>query len=1344
MFLKIQQFGAITLQKRRKEKPNKKQREANRLEKDDKVSKVRKIEAISAELLTFKTIKEGMTIMGCVKSIEPTSISVSLPGRIIGKVDVTEISQTYLQLANNFVNKRETNDNDDDASDSENDYRPLNQLFSIGQVVCVKVVKINAEKSSLIKIDLTMQPNAILSDYQHNAIETGMILSVAIAGREEHGFVIETGVNNLRGFLPDTYISAEQKSQYSVGGVYFCRVEKIKTSSAASTAIFQMVNQTKSRKVKGSDEPNVNYILPGTLATFSVTKILKDGLQGTIFNNSLIAYINEHQLGTDTSKLERFAEPKNFEIGSELTARILYVMPLTKLVYLSLNLQDKFAVNSTDDSQKILPVGTIVENATVSHIGTGGVVLRLNKDKAKGVISLRSMKVNITENFDKDEILAKYYKKSQHTVRVIHYDPIDLLHVCSVDKRIINEKYFTINDLAVGDYVDAIITRKLTDGRYEINVGSIKGFLHPLYLSPSTTAKLLVPKKKLRCRIICKSENKHEIFVTNRKEFMSEDATILSDATKIKIGALYVGVVKKSRAEGWLIEFFNYIKGMVYRNQLTASELATAERFYEGQVLKVSVKLVTKTSAGLQMTLGLGDFVVETGVVLSGKVAAIQPTGIDVAFSKKNVNGFVPIMYVSDYPSLAHAVHLSYRCNDDIVAIGVSQNCYSIRDANDSTVNLVKNWSKLNVDDVIPASVSNVADDVIDVQCFIKEYKKLTKIHLKMFLENYGKAGDVNLVPDQKIFVKVLAKNNLLRTLTCSAKLRDVWHGDLNETTKIFQNYFTDMERIRQGLANERNSITNYRIGEIVEGQIIKMEKNELENGKWASKTLLLPGNVKAVLTTANDDIKKDKKLKENEIQKSKFLIVWIDYVNQIVYGTTKSRFLERIKSEQNEDDAGKTLLTHPGLKADVLLILDDLIVLYPRKVTNRFIYVPTRFHYNDFQPVISNGIVEGSIVNVTAIDTKTDRFIGIFDHFYSLYERFHVNKTIKTDTDSNENGENVENDDSVEEEAPVAKKKKLNNNTAKALPQKKIDSPVQSKNNPKKRKAPKKSNSNGKPVRFSLRTAQLDGAVDLAIDSDDSDDEIDTKPSMPGVSNFWSTDLNVLSAANQSGDVSSSEESSSDDESGPEKKKKLTAQERFAATRIEEARIHEIEKSYADDSVQPTTVDQFDRLVMAEPNNSRAWINYMVFHVQATEIDRARSIAQKALKTIDFRETQERINIWVALLNMELRFGSKDAFDDTLKEALQVNEPFKIYSISLQILADCKRVPELCDMIMSVTKKFRNISECWLNAAQAYFEVDLPDKAKPLLSRALISLPERDRKYINYKITAILINFFF
>lgn len=1416
-----QHFGAVTLPKKRQHKPNRKEREAARLErqKENEGTEPTKIEAISAELLTFQSIKEGMTILGCVKQINPTTIKVALPGRMDGIVDVSSISETYLNLAQRYVEQE---------ADEENEYQPLNSLFEVGQLVCVKVMKLDTSKANHIQITLSMQPKEVHADFQHDAIKKGMVMSVAIAERQEHGFVIETGVKNLRGFLNNSQLHGKPANKMIIGGVYTCRVTSANSSKTASTATFELTTKTAGRIVE-FEELDVNHILPGILTKFHVTKKLKNGIQGTVFDGSLVAYINEHQLGFNDKKVGCIQKPSDFKFNSDIFARVLYVMPLTKIVYLSLNLDEKFSVlPEKKENYQILPIGTIIDKAIVSHIGTGGIVLKL--PKAKGIVSLRSIHTKITANFDKDEILSKYQKDSVHKVRVIHYDPIDLLHVCSVDKEVVAEKHFSVDDVSAGDSVDAVMRRSLKDGRHEVRVGRIKGFIHPMYLSKATPNKKLEAGKRLRCRVLCRNVDKSEIFLTNLPEFMADNAPILTAKGQINVGSTVLGVIKKCTKDGWIVGFFDYLHGMIYRNQLTASEQSVAERFFEGQVMKVTIKHVRNESANKKhITLGLADFSVDIGGIHSGFVSAVQPTGLDVAFPDANLNGFVPVMYLSDFPGLVHGLYRAYKTNDPIETIGVAQNCYSVRDVrnlNNKKIS-VKKFASLRIDDIIPAFIKNVSDETIEVQCLLKDFKALVKIHLKMFVENYERAGEVTLVPDQKIFVRITAKNYELKTITCSAHLADVWKGDFRQTAQICRNYFADLERIKKSL-KEKNPLQNYEAGQIIIAKHTESDRMETETRKL--RTFLTDDNVKVYVTQANEAYKAAD-------EQHKIMIVWIDYLNQVMYGTMKKQYFDRMETQQDESAAAKQLVDHPGLKADVLLILGDLMVLYPRKWTNRFLYLPKQFHYNDLQPVTTKGIKEGNLVNVTAIDVNGDHFLVMLTNLFKLYskdidqklndflkpkaeiaeedvameeekekpskkrklsetkgkksKKANKNKSLdKTDAD-----DVVEPDEDEEDTEPQAKKvkspskkkgKQTQNNQDVAedetnaddneeiiqTPAKKAKTPLSSKKNKKnaqngqsetptnndgageqneddedaqppsakKAKTPlsqkkkKKLAENAEEIqtpskrqkRFSMLLSQVDGAMDLGDSDSDSDDSKDDK--LPGVSNFWSTDLNVLNEAG-AGEASSSESSSEDDEVSPVKRKKLSSKERFAAARQEEARVREIEKSYADDTIQPTSIDQFDRLVMAEPNNSRAWINYMVFHVQATEIDRARAIAQKALKTIDMREDQERLNIWVALLNMELRFGSKDAFDDAFKEALRVNEPFKIYSICLKIYADTKRVQELCDMVLTVTKKFKQDPDAWVNAAQAYFEVDLPDKAKPLLNRALISLPERDRE---------------
>lgn len=63
-------------------------------------------------------------------------------------------------------------------------------------------------------------------------------------------------------------------------------------------------------------------------------------------------------------------------------------------------------------------------------------------------------------------------------------------------------------------------------------------------------------------------------------------------------------------------------------------------------------------------------------------------------------------------------------------------------------------------------------------------------------------------------------------------------------------------------------------------------------------------------------------------------------------------------------------------------------------------------------------------------------------------------------------------------------------------------------------------------------------------------------------------------------------------------KKKKLTPKERNDMAREEEERIRKIEKDLADSALQPQNAEQFDRLLLANPNSSILWTRYISFHI--------------------------------------------------------------------------------------------------------------------------------------------------
>ncbi|KAK9455521.1 hypothetical protein V1511DRAFT_497972 [Dipodascopsis uninucleata] len=89
-----------------------------------------------------------------------------------------------------------------------------------------------------------------------------------------------------------------------------------------------------------------------------------------------------------------------------------------------------------------------------------------------------------------------------------------------------------------------------------------------------------------------------------------------------------------------------------------------------------------------------------------------------------------------------------------------------------------------------------------------------------------------------------------------------------------------------------------------------------------------------------------------------------------------------------------------------------------------------------------------------------------------------------------------------------------------------------------------------------------------------------------------------------------------------------------------------------------PESVNDFERMLLGSPNSSSLWIRYMAFQVQLGEIEKSREIARRALKTINFRDEEQKQNIWIALLNLEHNFGTKETLEETFKESCIYMDP--------------------------------------------------------------------------------------
>lgn len=183
-----------------------------------------------------------------------------------------------------------------------------------------------------------------------------------------------------------------------------------------------------------------------------------------------------------------------------------------------------------------------------------------------------------------------------------------------------------------------------------------------------------------------------------------------------------------------------------------------------------------------------------------------------------------------------------------------------------------------------------------------------------------------------------------------------------------------------------------------------------------------------------------------------------------------------------------------------------------------------------------------------------------------------------------------------------------------------------------------------------------VDVEEDSESDSEQSDDESITKaPSNRqgglGASGFdWSG--NVM----DDDEKAASSDSDDEDESGRKKKKKHRKPE------IQVDRTGEL------DANGPQSVADYERLLLGEPDSSLLWLRYMAFQLELGEVEKAREIAERALRTITIGQDAEKLNIWVAMLNLENTYGNDDTIDEVFKRACQYNDTQEVYERLISI----------------------------------------------------------------------------
>ncbi|KAG8732624.1 rRNA biogenesis protein rrp5, partial [Ceratobasidium sp. 423] len=157
-----------------------------------------------------------------------------------------------------------------------------------------------------------------------------------------------------------------------------------------------------------------------------------------------------------------------------------------------------------------------------------------------------------------------------------------------------------------------------------------------------------------------------------------------------------------------------------------------------------------------------------------------------------------------------------------------------------------------------------------------------------------------------------------------------------------------------------------------------------------------------------------------------------------------------------------------------------------------------------------------------------------------------------------------------------------------------------------------------------------------------------------------------------------------------------------------------------------PESTADFERVLLGSPNSSYLWIQYMSFQLQLSEVDKAREIGRRALQTINYREEQEKLNVWIALLNLENQFGTEESLEALFKDAARHNDSKTVHLRMAAIFDESEKTQKAEEQFARTAKKFSQSSKAWTLFGEHYLKAGKLEESRKLLARSLLSLPQR------------------
>uniref|UniRef100_A0A8D8SQA9 Protein RRP5 homolog n=1 Tax=Cacopsylla melanoneura TaxID=428564 RepID=A0A8D8SQA9_9HEMI len=473
-------------------------------------------------------------ILGSVKEILEWGMILELPNGLNTSVHITQITDVYSELMEKF------------SSGAIDEIPELSNLYSIGDLVIVKLIECITNSLGQKQMKGTLCPHQVNEVYTNTSLESGLVLPACVRSKEDHGYLLDLGVKNTRTFI--RYDSVTKP--LFVGQIVTCLITNIKMAASMSIVEVTLDEELIAESRLSPSQVSLLSLVPGMTVTANIIQDLPQGWKVKLKHTQFKGFLAWEQM----SNVHNAKYLKNKQVDLECT--VLYVSPRQFIVYLGCN----EALLTRQSSTPEYRVGSFVQDGVITRVEPQGLYFQCEEeDNVRGFISQY-------QGGCKPELFQAKFRLGEviKECRIIDHLRLDNVYLASLNKKVLTAVSST-EELNLGDLVSCVV-KGISERGVICQVGyyKLRATCENEYVQGNK--EQLRIGDEVQARVIRIDSEENSIEVSFKSVYLHAEP--LSTVKNSRPGKLVWGILVEKLPHGVRVQFENEINGVFHTKHM--------------------------------------------------------------------------------------------------------------------------------------------------------------------------------------------------------------------------------------------------------------------------------------------------------------------------------------------------------------------------------------------------------------------------------------------------------------------------------------------------------------------------------------------------------------------------------------------------------------------------------------------------------------------------------------------------------------------------------------------------------------------------------------------------------